>query len=118
MLYRRMKLKRLTLSEGFRVVRGNRRSQAAEMVIAPGGAEGDPRNRHRGADQWLFVIEGSGIALVKKKRYKLGRNSLLFIARGERHEIRNTGRKPLRTVNFYVPPAYSQSGDSLPRGKR
>ena len=113
-----MKLKRLGLREGFRVVRGNRRSQTAEMVIAPGDAEGDARNRHRGADQWLFVIEGSGSALVKKKRYKLRPNTLLFIARGERHEIRNTGRTLLRTINFYVPPAYAQSGDPLPRGRR
>jgi mannose-6-phosphate isomerase-like protein (cupin superfamily) len=113
-----MKLRKLSLSEGFRVVRGNRRSQAAEMVIAPGEAEGDPRNRHRGADQWLFVIEGSGTALVKKRRYKLRRHSLLFIARGERHEIRNTGRRLLRTINFYVPPAYAPGGEPLRRGRR
>jgi mannose-6-phosphate isomerase-like protein (cupin superfamily) len=66
----RMRLKRLTLREGFRVVRGNPRSQAAEMVIAPGEAEGDPRNRHRGADQWLYVVAGTGSALVKGKRYE------------------------------------------------
>jgi mannose-6-phosphate isomerase-like protein (cupin superfamily) len=118
MLYRPMRLKRLTLREGFRVVRGNRRSQAAEMVIAPGEAEGDPRNRHRGADQWLYVIAGAGTALVKKRRYRLVAGSLLFIPRGERHEIRNTGRNLLRTVNFYVPPAYAQSGEPLPRGRR
>ena len=82
MLYRRMKLKRLSLREGFRVVRGNRRSQAAEMVIAPGEAEGDPRNRHRGADQWLFVIEGSGSALVKKTRYTLRANTCAPRTRG------------------------------------
>ena len=113
-----MKLAKLSLRKGFRVVRGNRRSQAAEMVIAPGDSEGDPRNRHRGADQWLFVIAGTGSALVKKKRYKLAAGSLLFIARGERHEIRNTGRSLLRTINFYVPPAYRQDGEPLPRGSR
>ena len=118
MLYRRMKLKRLSLREGFRVLRGNRRSQAAEMVIAPGEAEGDARNRHRGADQWLYVIAGTGIARVKTKRYKLVAGTLVFIARGERHEIRNTGRSFLRTINFYVPPAYAQSGEALPRGRR
>jgi len=26
------------------------------MVIPPGDAEGDPHNRHRGADQWLFLL--------------------------------------------------------------
>ena len=87
-----MKLKKLRFKEGFRVINANRKSQAAEMVIPPGEAEGDPSNQHRGADQWLFVVAGSATALV-------------FIARGERHEIRNTGRTLLRTLNFYVPPA-------------
>jgi mannose-6-phosphate isomerase-like protein (cupin superfamily) len=113
-----MKLKRLRFAKGFRVVRGNRRSQAAEMVIAPGESEGDPSNRHRGADQWLYVVAGSGSALVKGKRYRLVTGSLIFIPHGERHEIKNTGRTLLRTLNFYVPPAYSQSGDPLPRGRK
>jgi mannose-6-phosphate isomerase-like protein (cupin superfamily) len=113
-----MKLRRLTLKEGFRVIPGNRRAQAAEMVIPPGDAEGDPSNKHRGADQWLYVVEGTGSALVKGKRYKLAAGSLLFIQRGERHEIRNTGRKLLRTLNFYAPPAYSKSGEPLPRGRK
>jgi mannose-6-phosphate isomerase-like protein (cupin superfamily) len=44
--------------------------------------------------------------------------TLLLIGRGERHEIRNTGRGLLRTVNVYVPPAYQRSGDPLPRGRK
>jgi mannose-6-phosphate isomerase-like protein (cupin superfamily) len=113
-----VKLKRLRFKKGFRVVRGNRHSEAAEMVIAPRDAEGDPRNRHRGADQWLFVLAGRGEALVGKKRHRLAAGSLLFIERGERHEIKNTGRALLRTLNFYVPPAYSKRGATLPRGRR
>jgi mannose-6-phosphate isomerase-like protein (cupin superfamily) len=113
-----MKTKRLSFKKGFRVVRGNRASQAAEMVIAPGESEGDASNRHRGADQWLFVVAGRGDALVKNRRYKLVRGSLIFIERGERHEIKNSGRTLLRTLNFYVPPAYTHKGDELPRGKR
>jgi hypothetical protein len=50
-----MKHKQLRFGEGFRVPLGNRRSQVAEMVIPPGDAEGDVRNRHRGADQWLLI---------------------------------------------------------------
>ena len=45
--------------------------QAAEMVIAPGEAEGGPGNRHRGADQWPFVVAGTGVAWVKRRRYAL-----------------------------------------------
>ena len=46
-----MKRKNLRLESGFRVVLGNHDSQAAEMVLPPGDAEGSPQNRHRGADQ-------------------------------------------------------------------
>src|SRR5213075_108880 len=113
-----MRLKRLRLREGFRVHPGSARSQAAEMVIGPGDAEGDPRNRHRGADQWLFVVEGRGSALVKNRRYRQVTGSLIFIEHSERHEIKNTGRALLRTLNFYVPPAYAPRGRPLPRGKR
>lgn len=113
-----MKLKRLRFKKGFRVIRGNRRSQAAEMVVPPGEGEGDPGNRHRGADQWLFVVAGRADAIVKGRRHKLGPGSLIFIEHGERHEIRNTGRTLLRTLNFYAPPAYTKAGDELPRGKR
>jgi mannose-6-phosphate isomerase-like protein (cupin superfamily) len=113
-----VKRKQLGLREGFRVAFGNRRAQAAEMVVPPGDAEGDPRNRHRGADQWLFVIEGTGRALVNGRRYKLRAGSLMLIERGDRHEIRNTGRGLLRTLNVYVPPAYRKDGEELPPGKR
>jgi mannose-6-phosphate isomerase-like protein (cupin superfamily) len=93
-----MKIRRLRFGKGFRVLPGNRRSQAAEMVIPPGDAEGDPRNRHRGADQWLFVVEGTASALVNGRRHRLSAGSLIFIPKGERHEIKNTGRGLLRTL--------------------
>lgn len=112
-----MKRKHLRFGEGFRVAIGNRRSQAAEMVLPPGEAEGGPDNRHRGADQWLYVVSGTGSATVNGKRQRLRAGSLLLIERGDRHEIRNTGRTPLRTLNLYVPPAYTSAGDTLPRGR-
>ena len=112
-----MKRKNLRFGIGFRVAIGNRRSQAAEMVIKPGKGEGDPRNRHRGADQWLFVESGKGVAIVNRRRHALVPGSLLLIEKGDEHEIRNTGRTLLRTLNFYVPPAYRHSGDENPRGR-
>jgi mannose-6-phosphate isomerase-like protein (cupin superfamily) len=113
-----MKRKTLRLGKGFRVAFAYRRAEAAEMVIAPGDAEGDRGNRHRGADQWLFVVSGSGVATIDGRRYPLREHTLLLIEKGERHEIRNNGNEPLRTLNFYAPPAYSRSGEPLPRGRR
>jgi mannose-6-phosphate isomerase-like protein (cupin superfamily) len=112
-----MKRKHLRFGEGFRVAIGNRRSQAAEMVLAPGDSEGGPENRHRGADQWLYVLSGTGTAIVNGKRHALRAGSLVLIERGDTHEIRNSGRTALRTLNFYVPPAYTTGGDELPRGR-
>lgn len=88
------------------------------MVIARGSGEGGPDNRHRGADQWLLVLEGKGTATVNGRRYPLSRGSLMLIERGDRHEIRNTGRRLLKTVNFYAPPAYRADGEELPAGRR
>lgn len=113
-----MKRKHLRFGAGFRVVFGNQRAQAAEMVLAPGDAEGGPDNRHRGSDQWLYVVSGSGRATIEKKRYSLRAGTLLLIEQGDRHEIRNTGRRPLQTLNLYSPPAYKPSGDPLPRGRK
>ena len=112
-----MKHTKLKSDQGFHVVRGNRRSQAAEMILAPGQSEGGSDNRHRGSDQWLCVVSGTGRAIVKGKRYLLQAGTLLLIEQGETHEIRNTGRSPLRTLNVYVPPAYRKNGDPLPRGR-
>jgi len=113
-----MKRKNLRFGKGFRVAIENARSQAAEMVIAPGKAEGDPNNKHRGADQWLFVVSGRGSALVNGRRYALVEGTLLLIERGDRHEIRNSGQSLLRTLNFYLPPAYDKNGDELPPARR
>jgi len=113
-----MQSKHLRFGKGFRPAFAVRKVQAAEMVIAPGDSEGGPDNFHRGVDQWLYVVAGTGLAIVDGARRKLREGSLLVIERGERHEIRNTGRGLLRTLNFYTPPAYTEGGDPLPAARR
>ena len=112
-----MQRKQLRFGRGFHVALGSRRSQAATMTLAPGDKEGGPRNRHRGSDQWLFVVAGTGSARVNGRRYALKQGTLLLIEHGDEHEIANTGRGPLRTLDVYVPPAYTKRGDELPRAK-
>lgn len=107
----------LTFHKGFRVSAGNAKSQGAVMVLEPGGSEGGEDNRHRGSDQWLFVHEGTGVAIVNGHAWALKAGTLLLIEAGDTHEIRNTGRSPLKTVNIYVPPAYASDAEPLPSGK-
>lgn len=112
-----MKRKHLRFGKGFRISLMNARAEAAEMVIASGGQEGSPENRHGRADQWLFVVAGTGSALVNGKRYRLRPGSLMLIEHGDRHEIRNEGDELLKTLNFYTPPGYDRQGEELPAAK-
>ncbi len=112
-----MQHKHLQFGHGFKVVMGDDHSQAAQMRLAPGEPEGGPDNRHKGADQWLYVVSGTGVAIVEGERVELHGGTLLLVERGEAHEIRNTGDTPLKTLNVYVPPAYMDEGDELPAGK-
>lgn len=112
-------MKRKTLRFGkVLVALGNRRAQTAEMVIEPGDCEGGPDNRHRGVDQWLFIVSGRGAAIVEGRRVALREGTVLLIEKGDTHEIRNTGRSLLKTLSVYVPPAYTKRGDELPRARR
>jgi mannose-6-phosphate isomerase-like protein (cupin superfamily) len=112
-----MPVKHVRFGKGFSVALANKRGQAASMVIPPGDREGGPDNRHRGADQWLFVLSGSGVAVVAGRKHRLRAGSLVLIERGTTHEIRNIGRTLLKALNVYVPPAYRSDGNELPRGR-
>lgn len=94
-------------AEGFfRVVAGTKRSQAATMILRPGQSTGGEDNVHATEDQWLYVVSGTGEAAVEGRARALSEGSLLLIEAGETHEIRNTGRTDLVTINVYAPPAY------------
>jgi len=112
-----MRCKQLSFTEVFRIAFANPRGQGAELVIPPGDSEGGPDNAHRGADQWMLVLDGTGTAIVGGKRRALKKGTLLLIEKGEKHEIRNTGRRQLRSFVVYTPPAYKKTGARLPRGK-
>jgi mannose-6-phosphate isomerase-like protein (cupin superfamily) len=112
-----MKHVQVGFTEEFSVIAGNARSQAAVMVLAVGDSTGGPENRHRDSDQWLYVVGGEGSATIGDQLHVLRPGTLVLIERGETHEIRNEGDEPLRTLNFYVPPAYSAEGETLPGGR-
>ncbi|QDT53440.1 Cupin domain protein [Caulifigura coniformis] len=111
-----MQRDQLTFRNGFRLSIANQRSQAAVMVIPPGSSEGGPDNDHRASDQWLYVVEGTGAAIVNGHRYPLKPGAIILIERGDRHELKATGRSPLKTVNLYVPPAFEDKDTPRPAG--
>ena len=74
-----MQHKHLQFGQGFKVALCDEHAQAAQMTLAPGKTEGGPDNRHRGADQWLFVVSGAGEALVANERVDLQPGTLVLI---------------------------------------
>jgi mannose-6-phosphate isomerase-like protein (cupin superfamily) len=101
-------MKRLEIApdRGFHVIAGTGRSQAATMVLEAGEVTGGPDNFHIESDQWLYVVAGSGEATVNGQNVALATGTLLLIEARESHEIRNTGDRPLETLNIYAPPEY------------
>ena len=84
------------------------------MTIAPGESTSEgSRNEHAWAEQWLYVVSGTGEARSGKRKIALGVGTLLLVEKGEPHEIANTGSVPLVTLNIYTPPAYDDDGDPL-----
>ena len=112
-----MKRDQLTFRPGFRLSVRNANSQAAVMVLAGGGSEGGSDNFHKGADQWLYVVEGSGVAVINGHKTTLKAGTIVLIEAGDCHEIRNTGRTLLKTMSMYMPPAYRDEKTELPAGK-
>jgi mannose-6-phosphate isomerase-like protein (cupin superfamily) len=112
-----MKREQLQFRKGSCVSVGNNRSQGIVMVLGPGDCEGGSDNRHHGPDQWLYVVEGTGAAIINRNKVLLKPGMLVLIEAGDTHEIRNTGRALLKTVSVYLPPAYDEEGEELPRGR-
>ena len=96
----------------FKVVADGASSQAAVMTLKPGDSSSDhPENEHPRAEQWVYVISGAGRAKTSARSVSLKQGSLLLIEKNEAHQITNTGKQPLVTLNFYAPPAYTPDGE-------
>ncbi len=84
------------------------------MTLAPGATSNeDSANEHAWAEQWLYVVSGTGSARIGKRTVKLREGSLLVIEKREPHVIKAGPRTTLVTFNVYVPPAYDDEGEPL-----
>lgn len=110
MIHAKLILNGRTLNS-FHVLFESRQIQATVMVQKPGESSSPKvENEHPAAEQWVYVLEGHGIALLRRKKVRLEAGSLLLIPRHTPHQIKNVGRGRLVTLNLYSPPAYTRSG--------
>jgi mannose-6-phosphate isomerase-like protein (cupin superfamily) len=86
--------------------------QSAMMVLSPGQSSSRKvENEHPRAEQWVYVVSGSGIATVGRRTLRIKMGSLLLIRKRETHKITNSGNEQLVTLDFYAPPAYTSHGE-------
>ena len=98
----------------FAVLARTRSSQAATMTLAPGAESNEgSANEHAWAEQWMYVVSGTGTARIARRTVKLRPGTLVLIAKREPHVIRAGARSRLVTMNIYVPPAYGDDGEPL-----
>lgn len=90
----------------FSVLATTHRSQAATLVVAPNDHVGGTDNAHPDADQWLYVIAGSGRAVFANETVEIGPGAVVLIEAGESHEIRNLDDSPLEALTIYTSAVY------------
>jgi mannose-6-phosphate isomerase-like protein (cupin superfamily) len=70
-----------------------------------------PHHAHPHSDEIFFVISGSGRAVIGDESHEVGPGDAIWIPRGVRHQILNTGPGTLRTTWTFVPAGPEQSLD-------
>ena len=87
-----------------RVLYTGRNLQLVLMAIQPGediGAE-----THDTHDQFFRVDEGRGEVEIDGKRTAISDGFAVIVPAGARHNVINTGDKPLRLYTLYAPPEH------------
>ena len=87
-----------------RVLYTGKNLQLVLMAIEPGGEIGE--EIHADRDQFFRVEEGKGEVVIDGHRSKIKANDAIIVLAGARHNVINTGDKPLRLYTLYAPPEH------------
>jgi mannose-6-phosphate isomerase-like protein (cupin superfamily) len=61
---------------------------------------------HAERDQFFRIEKGKGEVLIDGKRTKVRRGDAILVPAGARHNVLNTGRKPMKLYPLYGPPEH------------
>jgi mannose-6-phosphate isomerase-like protein (cupin superfamily) len=91
-------------NEDFRhVLFTGRNIQVVAMALRPGEAIGQEVHA---VDQCFFFVDGRAQTVVEGKSANAGKNGVLCVPAGTRHDIRNVGRDSLKLFTTYAPPQH------------
>jgi mannose-6-phosphate isomerase-like protein (cupin superfamily) len=85
-----------------RVMATGPHSQLVTMSIKPKDDIGS--EVHPETDQLLFIVAGTGKAVVNSETVEVKESDAVFVPAGARHNFINTGREDLRLFTIYAPP--------------
>lgn len=88
-----------------RVVSTGPNAQVVLMCIPPHGEIGE--EVHEDVDQVLAFVSGEGVAVIEGVESPVGRDRLVHVPAGERHNVVNRGSVDLRLYTIYAPPQHS-----------
>lgn len=87
-----------------RVIYTGKNLQLVLMSLKPGEDIGE--EVHEDRDQFFRIEKGKGEVLIDGKRSKIKGDDAVLVPAGARHNIINTGEKPLRLYTLYGPPEH------------
>lgn len=80
--------------------------QLVLMTIQPGEDIGE--EVHEDRDQFFRIEAGEGEILIDGKRSNIKDDDAMVVPAGARHNVVNTGRRPLRLYTVYAPPEHRE----------
>jgi mannose-6-phosphate isomerase-like protein (cupin superfamily) len=87
-----------------RVLYTGKNLQLVLMAIEPGEEIGE--EVHEDRDQFFRVEKGKGEVVIDGNRSKVKSDDAVIVPAGARHNIVNTGNKPLQLYTLYAPPEH------------
>jgi mannose-6-phosphate isomerase-like protein (cupin superfamily) len=79
--------------------------QLVVMLLLPGQEIGQEVHEH--TDQFFRVEEGKGEISIDGHATRIESDMAMLVPAGARHNVRNTGQKPLKLYTLYAPPQHA-----------
>lgn len=89
-----------------RVLYTGKHLQLVLMSLEPGEDIGE--EVHADHDQFFRVEKGKGEVVIDGRRTKIKSDFAIVVPAGARHNVRNTGDKPLKLYTLYGPPQHAE----------
>ena len=88
-----------------RVLYTGKQLQLVLMAIEPGEEIGE--EVHPDRDQFFRIEDGKGEVWIDGQRTKIESDSAILVPAGARHNVKNTGERPLKLYTLYGPPEHA-----------